>query len=188
MPLTKLDPIAALVVIDLQKGIVGLPTAHPAGKIIDRASQLARAFRERGLPVVLVNVSGRAPGRTDAGPPALSFSDDWTELVPELDRHPDDYLVTKQRWGAFIGTLLDDYLCQRGVTQIVLAGVSTSIGVESTARSAYDHGYNVALVVDAMTDRDAGAHHHSIEKIFPRLGETDTTDNVLKLLKKTRNR
>jgi nicotinamidase-related amidase len=96
-----------------------------------------------------------------------------------------DHLVTKQRWGAFLGTTLDEYLRQRGVTQIVLTGIATSIGVESTARSAYDLGYNVALVVDAMTDRDAGAHGHSVEKIFPRLGETTTTDDVLQLLRKT---
>ena len=69
MPLTKLDTTAALIVIDLQKGIVGLPTVHPASEIIGRAAQLARAFRERGLPVVLVNVTGAAPGRTDAGRP-----------------------------------------------------------------------------------------------------------------------
>jgi nicotinamidase-related amidase len=103
--------------------------------------------------------------------------------VPELEQHPDDYLVSKQRVGAFIGTSLDDYLRQRGVTQIFLTGVATSLGVESTARSAYDYGYNVVLVVDAMTDRDADAHRHSVEKIFPRLGETATTDDVLKLLK-----
>ena len=72
---------------------------------------------------------------------------------------------------------------QRGVTQVVLTGVATSAGVESTARSAYDLGYNVTLVVDAMTDRDADAHRHSVEKIFPRLGETATTDDVLKLLR-----
>jgi nicotinamidase-related amidase len=183
MPLTQLDATAALVVIDLQKGVVGLPTVHPVGEIIGRAAQLARAFRERGLPVVLVNVTGAAPGRTDAGIPKFSFPADWTELVPELEQHPSDQLVTKQRWGAFNGTSLDDYLRQRGVTQVVLTGVATSIGMESTARSAYDYGYNVALVVDAMTDRDADAHRHSVEKIFPRLGETDTTDNVLKLLK-----
>ena len=182
MPLTKLDTTAALVVIDLQKGIVGMPTVHPAGEIIGRVAQLARAFRERGLPVVLVNVAGRAPGRTDAGFPKFSFPADWTELVPELEQHPGDHIVTKQRWGAFLGTSLDDYLRRRGVTQIVLTGIATSIGVESTARSAYDLGYNVALVVDAMTDRDAEAHRHSVEKIFPRLGETDTTANVLKLL------
>ncbi len=182
MPLTKLDTTAALVVIDLQKGIVGMPTVHPAGEVTGRAAQLARAFRERGLPVVLVNVAGRAPGRTDAGFPKFSLPADWAELVPELQQHPSDHLVTKQRWGAFLGTTLDDYLRQRGVTQIVLAGIATSIGVESTARSAYDLGYNVVLVVDAMTDRDADAHRHSVEKIFPRLGETDTTANVLKLL------
>ncbi|MGO9403633.1 MAG: isochorismatase family protein [Terriglobales bacterium] len=182
MPLTKLDTTAALVVIDLQKGIVGMPTVHPAGEIIGRVAQLARAFRDRRLPVVLVNVAGRAPGRTEAGFPKFSFPADWTELVPELQPHPSDHLVTKQRWGAFLGTTLDDYLRQRGVTQIVLTGIATSIGVESTARSAYDLGYNVALVVDAMTDRDADAHRHSVEKTFPRLGETDTTANVLKSL------
>jgi nicotinamidase-related amidase len=182
MPLTKLDTTPALVVIDLQKGIAGLPTVHPAGEIIDRTAQLARAFRERGLPVVLVNVSGRAPGRTDAGIPKFSFPADWTELVAELDQHPGDHIVTKQRWGAFLGTSLDDYLRQRGVTQVVLTGIATSAGVESTARSAYDLGYNVTLVVDAMTDRDADAHRNSVEKIFPRLGETTKTDDVLKLL------
>lgn len=182
MPLTRLDATAALVVIDLQKGIAGLPTVHPAGEIIGRAAQLARAFRPRGLPVVLVNVTGTAPGRTDVGSPKFSFPVDWTELVPELEQGPDDHLVTKQRWGAFLGTSLNDDLRRRGVTQVVLTGIATSIGVELTARSAYDLGYNVALVVDAMTDRDADAHRHSIEKIFPRLGETTTTDDVLKRL------
>jgi nicotinamidase-related amidase len=182
MPLTKLDTTAALVVIDLQKGILALPTVHPLAEIVDRSAQLARAFRKRGLPVVLVNVTGAAPGRTDAGRPKFSFPADWTELVPELDQQPADHIVTKQRWGAFLGTDLDDYLRRRGVTQIVLTGVATSAGVESTARSAYDLGYNVTLVVDAMTDRDAGAHNHSVEKTFPRLGETAKTADVLKLL------
>jgi len=180
MPLTKLDTVAALVVIDLQKGVVGLPAAHPIGEIVGRTAQLASAFRERGLPVVLVNVSGRAPGRTDAGPRKYSFPPDWNELVPELQRHPSDYLVTKQRWGAFLGTDLDETLLQRGVTQVVLTGVATSAGVESTARSAFDLGYHVVLVADAMTDRSEEAHRFSVDKIFPRLGEVDTTDNVLK--------
>lgn len=76
----------------------------------------------------------------------------------------------------------DVYLRQRGVTQVVVTGISTSLGVESTARSAYNLGYNVVLVVDAMTDLNADSHRHSIGKIFPRLGETDTTANVLKSL------
>jgi nicotinamidase-related amidase len=182
MPITKLDATTALIVIDLQKGIVGLATVHPTSGIVDRSAQLARAFRERGLPVVLVNVSGRAPGRTDAGIPKFSFPPDWTELVPELEQQPGDYLVTKQRVGAFIGTDLDAYLRERGVTQVVLTGIATSAGVESSARSAYDLGYNVTLVADAMTDRDADIHRHCIEKVFPRLGEIDTTENVLKQL------
>lgn len=186
MPLTKLDSTVALIIIDLQKGIVGLPTVHPANEIVDRSAQLARAFRARGLPVVLVNVTGTAPGRTDAGPIKFSFPANWTELVPELEQHPGDLVISKQRWGAFHGTGLDDYLRERGATQVVLTGVATSIGVESTARSAYDLGYHVTLVVDAMTDRDAGAHRHSVEKIFPRLGETGTTDGVLKLLGEVR--
>lgn len=183
MPLTKLDATAALIVIDLQKGITGLPTLHPSAEIIGRAAQLARAFRERGLPVVLVNVSGRAPGRTDARVPNFPRSADWADLVPELEQQPEDYIVTKERWGAFIGTSLNDYLRQRSVTQVFIVGISTSAGVESTARSAYDYGFNVVLVVDAMTDRSEDAHRHSVEKIFPRLGETDTTESVLKLLK-----
>jgi nicotinamidase-related amidase len=185
MPLTKLDSNAALIVIDLQKGIVAVATVHPAGEIIGRAGQLARAFRERNLPVVLVNVTGRPPGRTDAGSAVGSFTADWTELVPELQQHPNDHLVSKQRPGAFIGTSLHDYLHQRGVTQVFIAGIATSLGVESTARSAYDHGYNVVLVADAMTDRDTDAHRHSVERIFPRLGETEATENVLKLLAQT---
>jgi nicotinamidase-related amidase len=183
MSLTQLDTTAALIVIDLQKGIVGIPTVHPASEIVDRSAQLVRAFRERGMPVVLVQVTGRAPGRTDAGVPKFSFPPDFTELVPELEQQPTDYVVTKQRWGAFIGTSLDDYLRQNGVTQIFLTGIATSAGVESTARSGYDLGYHVAFAVDAMTDRDADAHCHSIEKIFPRLGETATTDNVLQRLR-----
>jgi nicotinamidase-related amidase len=184
MPLTKLNDAAALVVIDLQKGVVSVPTAHAVGEVIARAAQLARSFRERGLPVVLVNVTAAAPGRTDVGRRDLSsLPADWTELVPELEQQPNDHVVSKQRVGAFIGTSLHDYLRRRSVTQVFLTGVATSVGVEATARSAYDYGYDVVLVVDAMTDRDADAHRQSVEKVFPGIGETDTTENVLKLLK-----
>ena len=168
--------------IDLQKGIVGMPTAHPTSEIVARAAQLASAFRKRGLPVVLVNVTAGAPGRTDAGPRKFSFSEGWTELVPELDQQPGDLIISKQRRGAFIGTSLDADLRRLGVTQIVLTGISTTAGVESTARSAHDYGYNVAIVVDAVTDMDADAHRHAVEKTFPSMAETDTTENVLKLL------
>lgn len=181
MPLTTIDERAALIVIDLQKGIAGLPTVHPFADIVSRASHLAAAFRERGLPVVLVNVAGTPTGRTDAGqtsPPRPAPPADWADL----DAQTGDLRITKAAWGAFHGTPLDARLRELGVTQVFLAGISTSIGVESTARAAHEHGYNVVLVADAMTDRDASAHENSLTRIFPRLGETATTDEVLATL------
>ncbi len=183
MPITKLDPVPALIVIDLQKGIASAPTVHPAAEIVARAAQLAQAFREHHLPVVLVNVTGGAPGRTDAGTPNLQRKDDWAELVPELQRQPGDHTISKQRWGAFVGTSLNDILREVGVTQVVITGISTSVGVESTARSAYDYGYNVVIVTDAVTDRDPDNHRHSLEKIFPRMSETCTTGELVDFLK-----
>lgn len=182
MPLTTLDSSAALVVIDLQKGIVGVPAVPPMRDVVNRAARLARAFRARGLPVVLVNVTKSAPGRTDPGRPRMTPSPGWEELVPELEQNPDDMRVTKRRPGAFLGTNLEEMLRGRGVTQVFLAGVVTSLGVESTVRSAYDLGYNVVFVVDAMTDRDADTHRHCVEKVFPRLGETCLTEEALHLL------
>jgi nicotinamidase-related amidase len=183
MPLTTLDRNPALIVIDLQKGIAGLPVVHPAAEIIDRSAQLARAFRQRGLPVVLVNVTAMAPGRTETVRPKFAFPPDWTDLVPELDQQPSDLLISKQRVGAFIGTGLQDLLSQRGVTQVFLTGIATSAGVQATGWSAYDYGYNVVFVTDAMTDRELATHTHCVEKVFPRIGETDTSENVLSRLR-----
>ena len=182
MGLTKLENNAALVVIDLQKGMLSAPTVHPLDEIVRNAANLAAAFRRQGHPVMLVNVAGGAPRRTEITRPVITRTPDWTDLVDELDVQPEDHLVTKMRWGAFYGTSLDAQLKELGVTQVVLAGVSTSAGVESTARSAHEHGYHVVLVKDAMTDRDAEAHRNSIERIFPKLGETTTTTEVLAML------
>ncbi|MFD4482932.1 isochorismatase family protein [Streptomyces sp. NPDC058471] len=182
MTATTLDPTTALVLVDLQKGITALPTAHPSAEIVERSARLADAFRERGLPVVLVRVTGGAPGRTEGPARGGEVPADWADLVPELGRRDSDIVVTKQQWGAFYGTDLDLQLRRRGVTQVVVAGIATSIGVESTARAAHEHGYHVTVAVDAVTDMDAEAHRNSLEKIFPRLGETDTADAIVKLL------
>jgi nicotinamidase-related amidase len=183
LPLTTLDANAALIIIDLQKGIVSLPTVHPTSEVVTRSAELACAFRQRRQPVVLVNVTAAAPGRTDAGPRNIAFPEGWTDLVAELEQQPGDYLVSKQRPGAFIETSLHEYLREHGVTQVFLTGVATSNGVEATARSAFDYGYNVVFVVDAMTDRSLEAHTYSVEKIFPKVGETETTANILKMLR-----
>jgi nicotinamidase-related amidase len=153
--------------------------------VVQRSAQLADAFRRHQLPVVLVNVAGGAPGRADQARGG-EFPPGFADLVPELNQQPSDHLVTKRTWGAFTNTDLHAYLKGEGVTQIVLVGVATSIGVESTARHAHELGLNVTLVTDAMTDLHNDAHHNSITRIFPRLGETGTTQDVLALLDKSR--
>jgi nicotinamidase-related amidase len=183
--ITALDPVTALIVIDLQKGIVGMPTAHPAAEVVARAADLASAFRRHRLPVVLVNVTGGAPGRAEQSRSTAGRPDDWAELVPELKPQPSDHRVTKRTWGAFTNTGLREYLEKLGVTQVVIVGISTSAGVESTARFAHELGFNVALAVDAMTDMSLDAHTNSITRIFPRLGETGTSGEIIKLLERT---
>lgn len=188
MTITALDPQTALIVVDLQRGIAASPKAHPLEPVVRNSAELADAFRSYGLPVVLVNVAGGAPGRTDQGSPATrELPPGFDELLPELHRQPSDYLVTKQTWGAFTNTGLGALLEDLGVTQVVLTGVATSIGVESTARSAYEAGLNVTLALDAMTDMNIDAHTNSVTTIFPRLGETGTTQEILDVLKASRS-
>jgi nicotinamidase-related amidase len=185
MPLTALDPVTALIVIDLQKGLAGYPTVHPFPAIVSQARKLIDAFRAESLPVVLVNVVGRAPGRTEQGSPAnQTFPEGWADLLPELGQQPSDLTITKRSWGALATTDLEAQLKAKGVTQVVVIGVSTSVGVEATARQAYEAGFNVTLALDAMTDTSEEAHEYSVRKTFPRLSETGTTQEILSLLMK----
>jgi nicotinamidase-related amidase len=186
MTATTLDPNTALVVIDLQQGIAAYPTVHPIGDIVKKAGALADAFRSHGLPVVLVVAAGRAPGRTEQARGHGEFPAGFTDLLPELNQQPQDHTVTKRTPGAFTNTDLEVHLKTMGVTQVVIAGVATSNGVESTARHAYDLGFNVTLAVDAMTDMNLDAHTNSIARIFPRLGETATSQQIIDLLKTKR--
>ncbi|GAA3221852.1 isochorismatase family protein [Dactylosporangium siamense] len=186
MTVTALDPTSALVIIDLQHAVVGAPTVpHTGQEVVGRAVELARAFREHGAAVVLVRVtagSDPAPGRNELPARSGPLPDGWDAVVDDLAGHPDDITVTKRTWNAFHGTDLDLRLRRRGVTQVVLAGLTTSIGVESTARAAYDHGYHVTLVTDAMADLDLEAHHNSLRRIFPLLGQAGSTAEIVRLL------
>ncbi|MFJ9246692.1 cysteine hydrolase family protein [Streptomyces sp. NPDC101776] len=189
MPLTTIDPASALVVVDLQKGIVSALADDPAiATAVKQATHLATEFRRHGLPVVLVNVTGRAPGRTDVGRSANTTAPaaGWADLVDELDVRPTDHLITKRRRSAFHDTGLDTLLRDLGVAQVVLCGIATGSGVESTARSASDYGYHVVLVTDAMGDPDPEIHRHSVERVFPKLGETATTSEVVDMVEATR--
>lgn len=183
--ITTLDKNTALVLIDLQKGIAQYPTVHPMKDVIANAAKLVEAFHKAGLPVVAVNADPRKfkAVRKEASNPGMpAIQDEWLEIVDELGARPDDIYVTKASWGVFGTTDLDEKLKALGVTGIVLGGVSTSIGVDTTAREANAKGYNITFVTDAMTDTSADAHAHSLKTIFPRIGEIGTTEDVLKLL------
>ena len=182
MTATVLDERTALIVIDLQKGIVAQPMAHPTDAVVARAARLAAAFRAHALPVVFVTVHGGAPGRSEQPRNFADRPPDWDELVPGLLAQAGDYHVGKRTWGAFTATGLEGLLRARGITQVAIAGIATSIGVESTARQAHELGFHVTLAVDAMTDMSREAHEHSVQRIFPRLGETAATEEIVALL------
>jgi len=183
MPVTALDDRPALIVVDLQRGTTRNPTVHPIADIIANASALARSFREGGLPVALAtyDLGAAAPGRSDMGGRPATLPPDFAELVPELTAAADDMVVTRRTWSCFAGTPLHALLQERAVTQVVISGIATSFGVESTARHAYDLGYNVVLAIDAMTDMRAEAHDNSVSRIFPILGETGATSDIIAL-------
>lgn len=178
MPLTTIDPTPALVVVDLQAGVAPLAPAE----VVANNVALVEMFRDKGFPVVLVNVTAGAPGRTDQNPAGggSRIPAEATVLLPDLGRG--DIEVSKTTWGAFASTDLHRQLQARGVTQLFVTGVATSIGVESTAREAHAHGYHVVLVPDAMADRDPVNHEHAVTRLFPRMGQVADTDEVLSRL------
>jgi nicotinamidase-related amidase len=182
MTISTIDPVTALLVVDLQKGFVNLPAAHPVKDVVGNAVALLDNFRSRKLRVVLIIVDARAPGGSERAFSTAGMPADWTELMDELKRQPSDHTATKRSWGAFANTGLEQYLRKQGVTQVVVTGVSTSAGVESTARQAHDFAFNVTLPVDAMTDMRLEAHQNSVTRIFPRMSETGTTRELLDLL------
>ena len=180
----------ALVVIDLQAGIVNRELSPYTGaQVVQNASQLVTAFIDKEAFVVLVRVSS-ADGkdmfkpRTDSTANPVQFPQDWDSLVPELAESK-AYTITKRQWGAFYGTDLDLQLRRRGIDTIVLCGISTGIGVDTTAREAYQHAYHQIFVEDAMTASAQAEHDYVCKFIFPRIGKLRTTQEVALALKRT---
>ncbi|TQS44663.1 cysteine hydrolase family protein [Cryptosporangium phraense] len=188
MPVSVVDENVALVVIDLQKGTVGRAGLTPlsGAEVVANTVRLADAFRAAGKPVVLVRMlAGAAPGRTEFGSGGQEYPADWDELVPELTgpELTGDVTVAKRTLSAFTATELDLVLRRRGVTQVVFAGVATSIGVESSARGAYDLGYHVVVATDAVTDLRPDTHALSVGWFARMVGETGTVDEIAALLR-----
>ena len=182
----------ALILIDLQKGIVARQFApYSFEAVLAKGKELARRFRVARAPVVLVNAAF-APDFSDAlkapvdrplgeAPPG-GFPEDWSELADGLAEASDlkatRWKVTKWQWGAFYGTDLDLQLHRRGVTTVVIGGIATNMGVESTARAAHEHGYAVVLAEDATTTLSAEMHAFAFGHIFPHLGRVAKADEI----------
>jgi nicotinamidase-related amidase len=192
MPIKEIDHrVTALVLIDLQKGIASqVVEPHSGPEVLSNAAELARAFRVLNATVVLVRVAFSFDRgemlRTEVDQPRLVStppSADYSQFVEELEQTETDIIVTKHNWGAFYGTDLDVQLRRRGINSIVLAGIATNMGVESTARAAHEHGYNVVLVEDAMASFSASDHVFAVERIFPRIGRVASTNEVIVALR-----
>lgn len=181
------DPATtALVVIDLQKGILARETSpHANPDVVARSAALAKKCRAAGVTVVLVNVGFSADEKDRLSPPVDSPNPPgkvpagYTDLSPALEQAPGDLLVTKRQWGAFYGTMLDQQLRRRGIRTIILCGIATNFGVESTARDGWEHGYEIVFAEDAMAGMTPGAHEFAIKTIFPRIGRVRSTEQVL---------
>jgi nicotinamidase-related amidase len=206
--ITRLDKNSALIVIDLQEGIVKFKgkippkviikylfskifsiTKMPSIKtVLKRAVLLVEAFRKNSLPIVFVNVEPKGNwlnARKDEKQPVPSeIPPEFLKIADELPTNPDDIYITKNTWNAFYNTSLHEELQKRAITNIVLCGVATSIGVEGTAKAARKLGYNISFATDVMTDMKISSHKNSIFSIFPRIGEVETSLDIIKKLPK----
>jgi len=174
--------------IDLQQGIAGHAVApHSGADVVARARQLADAMRAKGAPIVWVRVllnelnlpPADAPSRAPGAPPAPAEA---SEIVPETGIQPGDIVVAKRQWGAFYGTDLELQLRRRGIATIVIGGIATNFGVESTARAAFDRGFGLVFAEDATASLDAEMHQFCFTKIFPRMGHVRSTQQVIDAL------
>lgn len=177
---TLVDRRAALIVVDLERGVIPYVDASTASSIVANAARLAAAFRDSGRLVVLtVQHPGGPPGRRDVPQAATTTPSDFTDLVPELHRRSTDLLVNKSQWGAITGTGLHGRLQAAAVTQVVLCGIATSMGVETTARTAWELGYNVLIVGDATADPSRERDEHSRRYIFPLISQMRDVNEVI---------
>ena len=181
----------ALVIIDLQKGIGSTPVLpHSFAEVVENTSRLVRQFRKEKMEIFFVHVAFTKDGKDTLHPEAdqqgfrraAEAPSDWADFAAGLDVREDDHIITKRQWGAFYGTDLDLQLRRRGIGTIVLCGIATNFGVESTARFAYEYGYQQIFVEDAMSARSKEEHDNSIKFILSRIGRVRSTNSVLDAL------
>jgi nicotinamidase-related amidase len=187
----KINPSkTAFVAIDLQKGILGFPTLpHSPQEVVKNAKALADDLRAKGGFIVWVRVAMAKDGKDrldipcDSPMTMKSLPADWSEISPDLGVQPGDHIVTKKQWGAFYGTDLELQLRRRGLDTIILGGIATCFGVESTARAAYERGFRQIFAQDAMSCLSAEGHEHALTRVFPRMGHVRNVAEILSALK-----
>jgi nicotinamidase-related amidase len=140
-------PQTALLVIDVQKGVVaGAPRRDD---VIANINTLLDKARLEGVPVIWVQHSdedGLARG-----------SDDW-QYVPELSRRDDEPLVHKIYGDSFEATELEQLLAERRVGRLVVTGAQSDACIRNTIHGGFVRGYDVTLVSDAHTTEDLSAY------------------------------
>ena len=189
-----LDPRkTALVLIDLQRGVLERPGApRTSSEVLRHAVALAQACVEAQVLIVRVHVAFASdfsdmPGSLVDSPiprPPGGLPAGWSDFAPEVAALPAAIEITKRHWSAFHGTELDLQLRRRGLNTIVLAGIATNFGVESTARDAWQHNYAVVIAEDATTSFDAEMHRLAIEKILPRVSRVRSAAEIIAALRR----
>lgn len=174
-----------LIVIDMMKGMSTMQTQpYDVSAVLRNNVKLANTFRGYGMQVFLVradfgaNLWFQPTADLTMGSPG-EMPNDWTDIAPELGPKPSDVVIAKRQWGAFYGTDLDMRLRRLGLDTIVLSGIATTYGVESTARFAYEYGYQQIFVEDAMTDFSKEAHANAVEFVLKRLGRVRKTEQLV---------
>jgi nicotinamidase-related amidase len=178
----------ALVLIDLQNFNVQRELApHTAEQVVGNCVLLAGEMRDRGGMVIFVRVlldellalpadtPMKKPGTPPPPPEAVHFA-------AEAQVQATDHVVTKRQWGAFYGTELDQLLRRRHIKTIVLGGIATNYGVESTARAAFDQGYELVFAEDAMSTMQAEAHRFACDNVFRNMGRVRSTRHLIDAL------
>jgi nicotinamidase-related amidase len=187
--LSLVPATTALVLVDLQAFTVALPTRPLAGHdVLTAAGGLADAVRAAGGLVVHVVASlGRDGGRAliqpvaDVAPPALQLPAGWDAIPPELGPAPQDVIVTKWGWDGFHGTDLDLQLRRRGITTLLVGGIASDMGVESTARHAHEYGYEQVFVREVLSAFDPAAHAAALD-VLGRIGRVRVSADVVAAL------
>lgn len=172
---------SALMICDFQLGIGDQVYAKEAAL---RAVVALEAARKAGMLIVFSRVEFQ-PGYTDISPRNQAFAmykaknilpPDASQLISLFEPHPNEILVTKDRFNAFSGNCLKVILRSQAVTHLVMAGVSTSGVVLSTFCLAADEDYGLTILSDARADPKASLHEELMTNLFPRSASVQTVD------------